>query len=214
MTQPPTSGGLHSDGPLALVLSNDTFSGNSVSASTSAGSSGSAFANSGAGEMNAPGPIRNTRFTSNSVEATSSAGTAQAAGGAFIGGTNPVTTISDSVIADNRVTATTTSGSAIVEGGGIQSDELLMLQSTVVENNTGTARGASGKVQGGGIWNGPVPCATPPVQLTLSGSTVSGNTLTASPGITAHGGGLFTAFPVTLSNSTTARNLPDQCFGC
>jgi hypothetical protein len=208
------SGGLRSDGPLALALANDIISGNRVTATTAPGSSGSAFADSGAGEMNATGPIRNTRFTGNIVEATASAGIAQVSAGAFIAGSNPLSTISDSVISDNRLSATTTSGSAIVEGGGIQSVELLTLQNTVVENNTGTARGPAGMAQGGGIWNGTIACATPPVQLTLAGSTVSGNTLTASPAITIEGGGLYTTFPVTSTDSTIARNLPDQCFRC
>jgi hypothetical protein len=43
---------------------------------------------------------------------------------------------------------------------------------------------------------------------------VTGNALAASPGLTVQGGGLFTAFPVTLDLSRIARNTPDQCFGC
>ncbi len=207
-----SAGGLVSGGPIAL-LSNDTISGNSVSATTPPGSSGNAFANSGGGSFGAT-PVRDTRVTGNSVEATSWAGTAQAVGGAFALGTNPLTTISNSVISDNRLDATTTSGSAIVEGGGIQNGELLALQNTLVENNTGTARGPKGKSQGGGIWTGSAFGSVPPRQLTLAGSTLSGNALTASGGITAQGGGLYTTVQVTLTNSTTARNLPDQCFGC
>jgi hypothetical protein len=207
-----SSGGLRSDGPLAL-LSNDTVSGNSVIATTPPGSSGNAGADSGAGQFGAS-PIRDIRVTGNSVEATSWAGTAEAIGGAFSIGTNPVTTITNSVISDNRLDATTTNGSAIVEGGGIQNGQLLTLQNTVVENNTGTAQGPKGVSQGGGIWNGSVFGSGPPIQLVLVGSTVSGNTLTASRGITARGGGLYTTFPVTLTNNTTASNLPDQCFGC
>jgi hypothetical protein len=108
----------------------------------------------------------------------------------------------------------TTSGSLIVEGGGIQNGQLLTLQDTLVENNTGTARGPKGMAEGGGIWSGSVFGTVPPILLTLAGSTVSANTLTASPGVTVHGGGLYTTFPVTLTNSTTLHNLPDQCFGC
>jgi hypothetical protein len=40
------------------------------------------------------------------------------------------------------------------------------------------------------------------------------NTLSASPGLTVQGGGIFTAFPVTLNNSRIANNTPDQCYGC
>ncbi|HEY6378553.1 MAG TPA: hypothetical protein VI316_05180 [Candidatus Dormibacteraeota bacterium] len=46
------------------------------------------------------------------------------------------------------------------------------------------------------------------------GSMVTGNVLTASPGIAAQGGGLYTTMPATLTDSTIARNEPDQCLGC
>jgi hypothetical protein len=207
-----SSGGLHSDGPLAL-MSNDIISGNTVIATTPPGSSGNAGADSGAAQFGA-GSIRDTRVTGNSVEARSSAGTAEAIGGAFSIATSPLTTISNSVISENRLVATTTSGSAVVEGGGIQNGQLLTLQNTVVENNTGTAQGQRGVAQGGGIWSGSVFGTAPPIQLALAGSTVSGNTVTGSAGIATQGGGLYTAYPVTLTNSTTAGNLPDQCSGC
>jgi hypothetical protein len=42
---------------------------------------------------------------------------------------------------------------------------------------------------------------------------VIGNTLSASPGLTVQGGGLFTSFPVTLDHSRIAHNHPDQCAG-
>jgi hypothetical protein len=67
---------------------------------------------------------------------------------------------------------------------------------------------------GGGIWNGTVSGSVPPIQLTLAGSTVTGNRLTASPGIAAQGGGLYTTITGTLTGSTIARNVSDQCFGC
>jgi hypothetical protein len=52
------------------------------------------------------------------------------------------------------------------------------------------------------------------VRLALVDSAVTHNTLTASPGITVQGGGLFTLFPVTLTSSVIAQNVPDQCYGC
>jgi hypothetical protein len=52
------------------------------------------------------------------------------------------------------------------------------------------------------------------VRLALVDSAVTGNTLTASAGITMQGGGLFTLFPVTLTDSVVAGNVPDQCYGC
>ncbi len=206
------SGGLHADGP--LVLSDDAIINNTVSATTPHGSSGSAFADSGAGEVNGPSRIRHTRFAGNSVQVSSPSGTASAAGGAFVSAGNPQTTVRDSVIRDNRLSATTTSGSAIVQGAGIQNIGQLTLRDTVVADNTGTAYGSAGIAQGGGVWNSPVPNGPPSVQLTLVDSAVTGNKLTASPGITVQGGGLYTTLPLTLIDSTTARNVPDQCFGC
>jgi len=209
-----SSGGLHSDGPLPLPLTNDVISENSVTATTTPASAGSAFADSGAGEIGGTGAIRQTRFIGNSVTATSSAGTAEADGGAFVAGTSPGATISGSLIRDNRLSATSTSGSAIVEGGGIKNVQQLTLRDTVVADNTGIAHGPAGIAQGGGIWNGTIPGAPPPTELTLDDSTVTGNTLTASPGITVHGGGLYTTLPVTRADSRIDDNVPDQCYGC
>jgi hypothetical protein len=67
--------------------------------------------------------------------------------------------------------------------------------------------------QGGGIWSG-VDLSGPPVQLTLENTSVTENALTGPSGITLQGGGLFTTSPVTLTNTTIARNRPDQCVGC
>jgi len=91
---------------------------------------------------------------------------------------------------------------------------VLTLRNTSVGDNSGTASGPGGLAQGGGIWNGSVPDGPPSVRLALVDSAVTHNTLTASPGITVHGGGLFTLFPVTLTSSVIAQNVPDQCYGC
>jgi hypothetical protein len=54
----------------------------------------------------------------------------------------------------------------------------------------------------------------PDPQLTLSHSVVAANRLHGSPAIALQGGGIFTAFPVTLTRALVAGNEPDQCFGC
>jgi hypothetical protein len=202
------SGGLHANG--LIVLHDSTFSDNSVAAATATGSTGTADADSGAGEID-DATVTNTRFTGNSVIATSPAGTARAAAGAFIA---ERLTIRDSVISGNRLTATTTTGSATVDGGGIENLGVLTLRNTGVSDNAGTASGPSGSARGGGISNGSVPDGPPVTALTLVDSAISHNTLTASPGITVQGGGLFTSFPVKLTNSVIAGNVPDQCYGC
>ena len=203
------SGGLHADGP--IVLTDSTVSDNSVAATTA---TGSATVDSGAGEINADATIRNTRFTGNRATATSSAGVAHAGAGAIVTAAFEQMTISDSVISANRLTAVSTTGSSTVEGGGIANIGVLTLRNTSVADNRAAASGSSGSARGGGIFNGSAPDGPPSVRLALVDSAVRRNSLTASSGITAQGGGLFTLFPVTLRNSVIAQNAPDQCYGC
>jgi Right handed beta helix region len=203
------SGGLHADGP--IVLSDSTVSDNRVAAMTA---TGRADVDSGAGEINVDATISNTRFTGNSATATSSAGVAHAGAGAIVTAASDRMTISDSVISANRLTATSTTGSSTVDGGGIANIGVLTLRNTSVADNRGAASGPGGSARGGGIFNGSVPDGPPSVRLALVDSPVTRNTLTASPGITVQGGGLFTLFPVTLTSSLIAQNVPDQCYGC
>ena len=203
------SGGLHADGP--IVLSDSTVSDNSVAATTA---TGRADVDSGAAEINTDATISNTYFTGNSATATSSAGVAHAAAGAIITAAFERMTISDSVISANRLTATSTTDSSTVDGGGIANIGVLTLRNTSVADNRGAASGPSGSARGGGIFNGSVPDGPPSVRLALVESAVTRNTLTAGPGITVQGGGLFTLFPVTLTSSAIAQNVPDECYGC
>ena len=203
------SGCLHADGP--IVLTDSTVSDNSVAATTA---TGSATVDSGAGEINADATIRNTRFSGNRATATSSAGVAHAGAGAIVTAAFEQMTISDSVISANRLTAVSTTGSSTVEGGGIANIGVLTLRNTSVADNRAAASGSSGSARGGGIFNGSAPDGPPSVRLALVDSAVRRNSLTASSGITAQGGGLFTLFPVTLRNSVIAQNAPDQCYGC
>jgi hypothetical protein len=206
------SGGLHANGP--IVLRDSTVSDNHVTARTATGSTGRADADSGAGEID-DATVSNTRFTGNSVSATSPAGTARASAGAFVAAAFARLTISDSLISANRLTATSTTGSATVLGGAITNVGVLTLQGTSVSDNSATATGPSGSARGGGIWNGPDhPFGPPLTALVLVDSSVIHNALTASPGITVQGGGLFTLIPVTPTNSVIAQNVPDQCYGC
>ena len=205
---PGFSGGLHTDGP--IVLRDSTIRSNRVAATAP----GRAEGDSGAGEMNTDATISNAVFAGNSVTATSVAGVAHAAAGAIVTAASDRMTISDSVISANRLPATTTTGSSTVHGGGIANIGVLTLRNTRVGGNLATVSGPSGDARGGGIWNGSVPDGPPSVGLALADSTVRHNTLTASPGITVEGGGLFTLFPVMRTNSVIGHNVPDQCHGC
>jgi hypothetical protein len=198
-------------GASTLVMRNSTIDGNQVVANVAAsgdnGPSGSAL------EFDGTATIENTRITDNSATVTSAAGSAAANGAisAFAQGSPAV--ISNTVISGNSVSAAATNGSATVQGAGVVNNGLLELRSVRIADNTGTASGPAGLVQGGGIWNG-VLFNPPPVQLTLTNTVVTRNAISASPGLLLQGGGLFSEFPVTLENSRIEKNTPDDCVGC
>ena len=123
-------------------------------------------------------------------------------------------TVRRSIIAANSSQASSHTGTATAQGGGIVNNSLLTLDHTLVSANTLTATGPAGATEeGGGIWNG-VLLTGPPVELQLRDSNVTGNILRPGPNVTAHGGGIFTTFPVNLLRTIVTGNRPDQCFGC
>jgi hypothetical protein len=214
--------GLAPGGRSTLQLSNSTISDNhviaNVESSANVGPSGSAL------DLDGPATIRNTRITDNTTLVTASSDAY--AGGAVFGGysadngaifsgddATPPALITDSVISGNSVRAVSTGGAARVYGGGVLNNGLLLLRNDLVSDNSGDATGPAGFAEGGGIWNGAVIFA-PPVQLLLDNTNITRNTLTGGAGVTVQGGGLFTTFPVTLTNSRIDKNTPDQCVGC
>ena len=118
-----------------------------------------------------------------------------------------------SLVAGNRVVAHSDTGAVTARGGGIQNAGPLTLRGTNVMANAVRATGQSGAAAGGGIWNGTLPDTDAP-KLTAADSAVTGNVVTADPGVTVRGGGLFTLEPVTLTNTPIRGNRPDQCAGC
>jgi hypothetical protein len=183
-----------------------------VGSSEHAGSSGAAIDIEGPTKAG-PGPqtVSHVRFTGNTTLVTSEDGKALAAPGAIYNGNT--TRITHSVISDNRITARSPEGSAGAFGGGVINEGHLVLQHDLIEDNHGIATAPDGFARGGGIWNGILFGEQPP-RLTLKHTRVIGNTLSASPGLPVEGGGIYTAFPVTLNHSRIAHNIPDQCFGC
>jgi hypothetical protein len=201
------AGGIDADGSLVLVGS--TVDDNRVDAS----SNENMFVDGGGLELEGSATIAGTRVAGNSVTAHASDGIASAqAGGVFAAGDSPVS-VRDSFIGGNTAQSTATAGTAVVQGGGISDASGLDIRDSTISGNTGTAAGPSGTAQGGGIWNGDLDY-TGPVQLALRDVRVTGNTLSGTPGISLQGGGLFTAFPVTLHETVLTGNAPDQCFGC
>ena len=126
------------------------------------------------------------------------------------------TTINRSDISRNRLVASTTSGSVIVQGAGVGhlNGAPFVLRDTTVARNVATANGPSGMAQGGGIWNGSLDPSSSLGPLRLIDSTVAHDVLTASAGITAQGGGIFTIAKPSIRHTTIAHNRPDQCHGC
>lgn len=195
-----------------LVLRDSTITGNrtvaDVGSTADVGPSGSAI------DVAGQAMVVGTRVSDNTTAVTSRSGEAGGAGGGVysFGAAQPVV-ISDSVISNNTTIASSTGGSAYVLGAGLVNDGRLVLNDDLITNNLGIVRAPTGSAQGGGIWNGSV-FNQPPIELTLNGTSVTGNRLRGTPGITIQGGGLFTTFPVTLRHSKIAGNAPDDCFGC
>jgi hypothetical protein len=137
---------------------------------------------------------------------------------ALVGGAMDIdgfATVRDSRFIGNTGTGSAPAGRVIAGGGAIANFARTTLERTLVTGNSLIATGASGFVQGGGIWNGdPGDGRTP--SLTLTDSTITANALFPSTGVVAQGGGLFTAFPatVTITRTVVEGNRPGQCFGC
>jgi hypothetical protein len=200
------SGGWQADRDTVLNLTDDTVSNNSVVSATLPGSTGDASGDSGAGEQgDQDNTISWTRFTGNTVTVNSVAGNAFGGPGVSTGGG----TYTNSVITNNQVTTSAPNGSAYASAGGIGADTPgLTFRNSRIRGNTIDATGQAGWIGGGGIADFGQP-------LNLSNTPVTGNALTASPGITVQGGGLFLQnASLTSTASPIAGNTPDQCFGC
>jgi hypothetical protein len=203
------SGGIHVDLDVDFNLNNSVVADNSVHSATLAGSPGDAEGDSGAGEL--LGSITNTRFTGNTVTVSSAAGDATAFAGAAI----DFGSIANSVVGDNHVHASSPGGIVFAAGALVVDEPGLTLRNTTVSGNTVDAGGASGAARGGGIFDAPVPNGPPGGPLVLMNSSVTGNVLSGTAGMTLQGGGLYIDNqPLTLTHSVIAGNSPDQCFGC
>jgi hypothetical protein len=155
--------------------------------------------------------ISHSALDHNGVSATSSAGGFAGADGGGAEFDN-VTTLTDTRVDSNTVSATSPGGTAFAQGGGIANAGELTMKRVVVVNNSAAASGANGAVQGGGVWNGTFEGPSP--SLVVLDSTIVHNSLSGSPGLLVQGGGLYTDFPVTVTHTHLAANVPDQCFNC
>lgn len=206
------SGGLKTDVPITVV--GGVIADNHVHVVALGGRSASAEGDSGAGEL--IGTVTNTRLTGNTVTVSSAKGGALASSGVSLFGPG---SIRNGVIRNNHVHAMSSSGSASAVGGGIEVSGGATgpapdtLRNTPVSGNTATATGHSATAQGGGIFDMGVPNGPPGGPLTLINSNVTHNTISGSAKATLQGGGIFTTFKLTLTNSSITANTPDECSG-
>ena len=203
-----------STGDSPLTIGNTVISGNT--SLSKSGTTADVGPGGNAIEVDGGGTISNSAITGNVSAIVSPGGAAAVVGalGVYNFTSDPnLLTVRNSTIGGNALSASTTTGQATAQGAGIFNNSLLELTGDTVSNNSGTASGPAGIVQGGGIWNG-IDLSGPPVQLTLTRTAVTGNALRAGPGSTVQGGGLFTTLPVTRTDSLIAGNIPDQCSGC
>ena len=117
-------------------------------------------------------------------------------GGIVAGGTSDLLTVSDCVITNNSTTATNNGGGISFTGGG----DLVIQNGTVISNNTATQAVGGGVIFDNGVNAG---------SLTITNSTISGNTASAGPGAGQGGGifiGVFTGSTATITRSVFANN--------
>jgi hypothetical protein len=201
------------EGPSTEILGTSV---NGNSASTTSATSADSGAAGSALEIDGGGHVSGLRVMENHSSETTTEGPAGDSAALAVlnfNGEPHLLTIEASTFAANTTSASNPAGTAFGDGGGILNDSLLELEGTVVQHNTASAEGANGKAQGGGIFNGE-DLSGPPVELTLHSSRVVANSVTGSPGIELSGGGIFTEFPVQLSETRIRHNSPDDCAGC
>ena len=238
-------GGIDAPGP--LTIEDSVVSGNSADLSTQDPTEEFPVAIAGGIGIGAETTITRTIVSDNRVTATNVTGTAiAAAGGIFDEGSltlsnstiarnhvsssipaashdtalagsggmevNGAATIRNSLFVGNSVDANAPAGVVNAGGGGIGNFGQTTIERTGVLGNQVRVSAAAGFAHGGGIENDTLFGSTP--SLTITNSVIMGNSLTASSGLAVQGGGLFTAFPVTLTRTVNAGNRPDQCFGC
>lgn len=212
------SGGIHVDSPVEFTISDSVVTGNDASGATLGSSTGLAHADSGGGQLF--GAMLRTSVRGNTVHADSQRGDAEAFAGGFwmLFGD-----VQDSELRDNRLVAHSPLGTATVRGAAavVDSDPDagkggLNATRTSFRGNDGFARGRTTIGQGGGIFDGPVHADGPfGGPLTLVDSRVTHNVLRGDQVQTLQGGGVFSeGQPLTLMDTLTAHNKPDQCFGC
>jgi hypothetical protein len=216
--QEANAGGIYLPPGSTTTITRSRISGNDVHSSNTLGD-----ALAEAGGIDSDGSLI---LTNSTVDKNAAAGTVPASLGFLVetdgGGiqVQGVTTVRNSLVNSNSLSAVSETGTALASGGGIFNlSGSLTLDRSVVAANSADAAGAGGFNLGGGIAN--VLFGGGPPELKLTETVITANTLTASAGITSQGGGLYTAdpfrgqaFPVAMTLTVIRGNRPDQCVGC
>jgi hypothetical protein len=199
-------------GGVALTIDGSRIEGNQLTvdaAATDFGPAGPAAFESDANGAS----ISDTRIDWNTGTVTTSGASGGLIGAVgFFPGSGAPTTLANSSISNNTMTANDTAGAAEIAGAGLFNNGPLVVQSSTISGNRGVANGPSGFATGGGIVNG---FFGGPAPLTMNDSRVTNNDLSGSPAVALSGGGIYTVgFPITLTNTVVAHNTPDNCEGC
>jgi hypothetical protein len=152
--------------------------------------------------------IRNSTIRANETLALNATNQNAPQGGGMVNAGSALLTIEGSTIAGNLVSATAAgAGTTNASGGGIANFGELVIRRSTLSANAATAAGSNtfNSAQGGGISN----ANSPNVKVTIAGSTIAGNSASASgPGeVDAQSGG-FSVFgsAFTVRGSTIAGN--------
>jgi hypothetical protein len=197
-----------------LEGSSSTIFGSAISDNSVSGSNTVCDAQAEAGGIDADGSLvlNDSTVNGNHVSATAPSGTLALGieGGLQVSGS---LIAHRSRIRDNAVVATSVGGFAAATGGGMDNLAQTTLEGTVVSGNTITADSAFRAAHGAGVSNFTLDPNNPP-RLKVLNSSITDNSVQASPGITTEGGGLWTDQRVPVVRTVIAGNVPDQCFGC
>jgi hypothetical protein len=197
-----------------LEGSSSAILGSLISDNRVTGSNTVGDANAEAGGIDVDGSLllNDTTVSGNTVQATAPSGTLALGieAGLQVQGS---LVAHRSRISGNAAAATSVGGFAAATGGGLDNLAQTTLESTIVTGNSVTADGAFGLAHGGGVSNFTLDKNNPP-RLKVLNSSITGNTVHASPGLTREGGGLWTDTSALLVQTLIAGNSPDQCVGC
>ncbi len=205
--------GMNNDG--LLDLGDSEFQGNRVTARALGAHAGAASGDSAGLGMGGQADVIGSTFRHNTVAARAQAGNASAVGAGILAGNAKLnTTLHDSLVTDNHVSAVARHGDVTTGGGGITNYGLLEIGRTRIGHNTASGVGPSGTARGGGVLSTLLPNGPSVAKLRVFDSLITDNSLTATDGIEVTGGGLFSSVPLTLKRTPIAHNSPDQCHGC